>query len=64
MPVENFCGALKQKVMTLFLRIVTGDEIWVHYHQPEGVASFLITKTRNVLDEAICREDYDDSLLG
>jgi len=35
MPARNFWNAFKQKVMGFLGRIVTGDETWVHYHQPE-----------------------------
>jgi hypothetical protein len=43
----------------LLSRIVTGNEIWVHYHQPEteneqGMASFLIIKTQEVLQRRLC----------
>ena len=54
-----------------FARVIKGDETRVHYHQPEtkwvskqGMAPFHITKTQEVPDTAICREDYADSLLG
>jgi len=35
MPVRNFRNAFKLKVMGFLGRIVTGDETWVYYYQPE-----------------------------
>jgi len=50
-------------------RIVTGDETWVHYHQPETkkaskeLAPYLLTKTEKIPHTTICGRDYADSLL-
>ena len=50
-------------------RTVTGDETWVHYHQPEtkneqGIGPYPLTKTENIPHTTICWKGYADSLLG
>jgi len=51
-------------------RIVTGDEIWVHYHQPESKKASKewrhtsLTKTEKIPHTTICEKGYADSLLG
>ena len=51
-------------------RIVTGDETWVHYHEPETKKSskewapYLLTKTEKIPHTTICGKGYADSLLG
>jgi len=48
-------------------RIVTGDETWVHYHQPETkkerMVPYLLTKTEKIPHTTICGKGYADSLL-
>ena len=51
-------------------RIVTGDEIWVHYHQPETKKSekewghTSSPKPKKNRQTTICGKGYADSLLG
>jgi hypothetical protein len=65
---EELCGALKWKVMASLeeslLAMKLGCTTTNGKQNEHGMASFLITKIQEVVDAAICREDYADSLLG
>jgi len=49
-------------------RIVTGDETWIHYHQPETkkankeISPYLLTKTEKIPHTTICGKGYADFL--
>lgn len=67
---EQLLWHIEQDGDAFLVRIVTRDETWVHYHQPEMKRAskewrhFSSPQTKDVSNTAISREHYTEPLLG